>query len=425
MKNIQSATVSLLTQNLKPRKNPSDMQPEEHLNQQLKKTALVLGWMLISAGILWALASLWPFFQLVARILNPFLFGLVVAYLFHPIVNLVQKRFKLGRVMGILIVAALVVTIVLAFFGLLLPILNAQTLNLLDALQTAIPKIVDNFSQNLRSPSAKHWWNNLNDQLKQSGLNLKDTFSKALAAVPSMMGGGAQALQGAAVGIAGIGAFFSKITGFIAMLLFAMVASFYYLLDFDKIPNLVRQLLPVKQENHIMDILGKVDTAVGGFLRGQIIDCALVGLLTTLGLFLVGMQEYAILIGAIAGAANFVPYLGPAIGATPALLWALLSPAHTTWAERGTSFALVATVFAIIQATDGLFFQPRIVGKNSNLHPLLVMFALATGAQFGLVGMVIAVPIACIARVLFLELWWKNHLEKRKLAIASFMAEKE
>jgi predicted PurR-regulated permease PerM len=251
---------------------------------------------------------------------------------------------------------------------------------------------------------------------------LRETLSKALSVAPGIMGGGAQTLQGAA---AQVGAFFSKITGFVAMLMFAMVASFYYLLDFDKIPGIVRLVIPVRKEHRVMDVLTKVDRAVGGFLRGQIIDCALVGLLTTLGLFLVGLKEYAILIGVVAGAANFIPYLGPAIGATPALLWALLSPDHATWGARGTSVLMVVVVFAIIQAVDGLFLQPRIVGKNSNLHPLLVMLALATGAQFGLAGMVLAVPLACIARVLFLELWWKNHLEKRKIALEELGAGKE
>jgi predicted PurR-regulated permease PerM len=68
--------------------------------------------------------------------------------------------------------------------------------------------------------------------------------------------------------------------------------------------------------------------------------------------------------------------------------------------------ALIIGAFALIQAIDGVVIQPKIVGKNANLHPLAVLLALLIGARFGVGGMIVAVPVACIVRVLIKELWW-------------------
>lgn len=398
------------------------MPPVENIDLQLKKAFLILCRMVILAGALAALYFVWPVLRFTAQVLSPFLIGLVIAYLFHPIVNFAQKRLKIGRVAGILVVALLVVFLFLGFFGLLLPILNTQASNLIEAVQNSVPPLVEKLSHNIHSKTATEWWGEFNANLKKNGFNLRENINKIMSTTAEVMGGGAHAIQGAA---AGIGAFVTRMAGTLAMLLFALVTTFYYLLEFHKIPEVIRLLIPVKHEEKIMDVLAKVDTAVGGFLRGQLIDCTLVGLLTMTGLFLVGMKQYAVLIGVIAGAANFIPYLGPAIGATPAILWALLSADHATWGDKGFYLLIVLGVFLVIQTADALFFQPRIVGQSSNLHPLLVMLALVIGASIGLAGMVLAVPVACIIRVLILELWWKQHLKARQEAERLFAAVKE
>jgi predicted PurR-regulated permease PerM len=78
--------------------------------------------------------------------------------------------------------------------------------------------------------------------------------------------------------------------------------------------------------------------------------------------------------------------------------------------------AQVAVLFIVIQSLEGYVFQPNIVGKSSQLHPLAMMLALIAGAQFGIGGMIIAVPIACIVRVLLKEFWWDPLLAKRQAA---------
>jgi predicted PurR-regulated permease PerM len=315
-------------------------------------------------------------------------------------------------------VALVIALLVLGFFGLLLPILYTQGRTLYTAISDAMPRVIDSITSAADSLEsrlsdgstedfkvwAKQWWERLNLDMNKIGQQIS-------AAATGISKGGGDAIGGV---FDAIGSFFSSIFGAVFTAIFALVIAFYYLLEFDAIPRLIRTILPTDIEDRTMEVLHKVDVAMGGFLRGQLIVCSLIGLLTTIGLSLIGMYKYALIVGVIAGSANFIPYLGPTMGATPAILWAIFSQSHETWGERGLYIGLILGLFALIQMIDGYIFQPKIVGKSANLHPLVVMGALLLGAQFGVGGMIIAVPSACIARVLFKELWWDEHLERKK-----------
>jgi predicted PurR-regulated permease PerM len=187
-----------------------------------------------------------------------------------------------------------------------------------------------------------------------------------------------------------------------------VVIAIYYLLDMHAMPRIIRRLLPAAQRERIWSILLEADRNVGGFLRGQLIACIIVGVLTSIFLIFVGLRQYAILIGCFAGLMHFIPYLGPVAGGTPALLWVLLSQNFQSWPQRGVYVLIIVAGFGIIETIDGFITQPYIVGRSASLHPLTVMLALAIGAQAGIGGMIIAVPSACLARVLWLELFWNK-----------------
>ena len=370
---------------------------------RLQKAALILVWMLIAAGALAALALIRPVVAWLISTFSPFLIALVIAYVFNPIVNVVQKRFKLGRLGGILVVAGIIVAILLLFFAILVPILCDQAIGIVQELKIRAPQWGGWLADRIGGKSEAEYQERIRAWFEGLDLDLRKVIQKISPMVSDIASGSVNAIQGAA---AGLGVLFSSVTGFVAALVLILVITFYYLLDFDAIPRLIRQCLPSRIKGRTMEILSKIDATLAGFLRGQMIVCTLIAIIASVGLALIGMWRYAIFVGVLAGAANVIPYLGPIVGATPAVLWALLSPAHPTWTSRLVYTGLTIGLFAAIQTLDGLVFQPRIVGRNSNLHPLLVIAALVVGAQFGLSGMILAVPIACIARVLFLELVW-------------------
>jgi predicted PurR-regulated permease PerM len=194
--------------------------------------------------------------------------------------------------------------------------------------------------------------------------------------------------------------------GLFAFLSFVIVITFYFLLDYSRMEYVARVLLPDDRESRVFAIWARVDYSLGGFLRGQLLVGLIVGVLYTAALFALGMRDYAILIGFMAGFGNMIPYVGPIVGGIPTALWVLFSDRFTSGEGKMIGLGLVLLLSVSIQSIDGFFLQPRIVGQNAGLHPLLVLLALLIGSQFGLGGMIIAVPAAIMAKTVLKELWW-------------------
>ena len=218
------------------------------------------------------------------------------------------------------------------------------------------------------------------------------------------LGAVAKATKGFFVSVGSLISFFS-------LLIFVGIISFYLIIDWEKIMPLIRKMIPPKHRERTIDILGKIDNAMGGFLRGQLTVSAIVGSLFAVGLFCLGfigfpaLLNYCLLIGTVAAIGGFIPYLGPLIGVMPAILIVLLTP-EKPWTIKLITLTAVLLLFGLIQAVEGFVLQPRIVGRGAGLHPLVVMFALIFGSQFGIGGMIIAVPLASMIRVLTFEFYW-------------------
>lgn len=174
----------------------------------------------------------------------------------------------------------------------------------------------------------------------------------------------------------------------------ATIISFYTLLDLSKITEEAMRLVPERFRQEVTHGLATVSRVLGGWMRGALLDALVVGTLIAIGLAIVGVP-YAVAIGIIGGLLNIVPYLGPVIAAVLAGLSGLVSgdPLTAVWA--------VLIVFAV-QQFDSLWLNPRIMSRNVDLHPVLVVFSLLTGATlFGVPGMLLAVPVAAIVKGLF------------------------
>lgn len=351
---------------------------------------------------------------------SPFIIALILAYILHPIVSFVQRRLRLGRVGGILIVALTIMLLLAGLLIWLLPLLYNQLVDALINLRIGATGFISRVSDKYLDPTVRA---NIQTQIDNLLANL-DTSVQAIAsdignALQPVAAGSAAAVRTVAGGVFRT---VGTIGGIIAAFCFILVVTFYYLADMHKIPGVLRRLIPENHRERVWELLLKSDRAVGGFLRGQLIACAAVGALSAILLFMIGLKQYAVLIGVFAGLANFIPYMGPILGATPAVLWALFTQSITTWDARGIKILLIIGIFALVQGIDGFVFQPLIIGKQASLHPLMIMLALVIGSQFGIGGMIIAVPLACIAQVLWVELFWKYRRDD--LALPPSSAEK-
>lgn len=178
----------------------------------------------------------------------------------------------------------------------------------------------------------------------------------------------------------------------------------FLLFDEGQIEKFFVSLVPNNLFELMLSILDEVDIAIGNYLRGTLLECALVGLSLGLGLFLIGFNaDVAISIGAIAGLTNAIPFLGPAIGLGVGLGYGLIleeiNPVLPFITLDNLFFAIFICVL-IAQLLDNTVFQPIVLGSAVNLHPLVVIIGVMGGSViFGFAGMLLAIPSIVIFKV--------------------------
>lgn len=186
-----------------------------------------------------------------------------------------------------------------------------------------------------------------------------------------------------------------KAVSLISLLVLIPVFTFFFLADGHLIQKSFLRLIPNRYFEMMVLLQHKIFVAVQSFIRGQMIDALAVGILTSIGLAIIGMPFFMV-IGIIAGIGNLVPYFGPLIGFIPAFLSLLLSPEGLT----GASIVKVIIVFVAVQFIEGTFIYPIAVGKSVNMHPLTVIIGITVGGQVGgILGMLLAIPVIAIAKV--------------------------
>jgi predicted PurR-regulated permease PerM len=176
-------------------------------------------------------------------------------------------------------------------------------------------------------------------------------------------------------------------------LLVVPVLGFFFLMDYPRLVELAKNLIP----RRAVDLMGRrfaeVDEVLSAFVRGQLTVGAILSVIYMSGLALARI-EMAIIIGLIAGFGNMVPYVGTAIGFVLASVGILLS-----W-QGPWQFAAVIGTFVLAQAAEGLVITPRVVGEKVGLPPVAVIIAvLAFGELFGFVGVLLAVPTSAVLKV--------------------------
>jgi predicted PurR-regulated permease PerM len=380
------------------------MDPVNKLIVEHRISLKILFWMVFILVLLFCLHKVGPIITALLSVVSPFIVAFIIAYVLFPIVRLVQVKLKLGRLAGILTMVFIFWVVSGILMGVLLPVLYQQLR--LVIYEVGNPDFLNGIARKFLNEDLRK---DLLDFLAPHLIGVENYIRENLGTiggvVKPMAEGGLSAVKGVAGGVLkGVNASLN----FFSTTLLIIIISFYYLADMEKIPPIIQRMLPAEKRESIWGMLLKSDKAIGGFLRGQLTACTGVAILASTMLFFTGLKQYAILIGCFAGLMNFIPYLGPVAGATPALLWVLLNNQMASWDERGIYVLIIIVIFAVIQLVDGFIFQPYIVGSQASLHPLAVMFSLIVGAQAGLIGIIVAVPIASMVKVFWVELYWSR-----------------
>ncbi len=166
--------------------------------------------------------------------------------------------------------------------------------------------------------------------------------------------------------------------------------SYFFLRDSRRIVKFVLDRLPPGHIETTVAVWCEIDRTVGRYLRGVAIEGIVVGVFAALGLAILGVN-YPLLLGVVTGLANVVPYLGPIIGGAAAILVALVQ------FKSLAVIAQVAILYLFVKLLDLIAIQPLAVGKGNDLHPVLLIASIIVGGHaWGIVGMVIAVPMITI-----------------------------
>ncbi|MGZ3722985.1 MAG: AI-2E family transporter [Bdellovibrionales bacterium] len=190
---------------------------------------------------------------------------------------------------------------------------------------------------------------------------------------------------------------FDKLPGFlktcVTVMLLGPFLAFFMVKDGRSVMNIVLNLVPNQLFEPALSLLHQINFQIGQFVRARILESLIVGVVTGVGLLMISFP-YAVLLGVVAGLTNFIPYLGPIMGAVPAFLIALVSN------YTGLEVLLMAMVYVIAQLIDAGFLIPLMVAKIVDLHPVTVIIVIIAGAQvMGILGMIISIPVASTLKV--------------------------
>lgn len=359
---------------------------EERTTEQWRKRVYavwtLIGWTIVAAGVFWVLGK-------VSSALVPLVMAVILVFLLRGPVNALERR---GMKRGL--ATALCFLVLVLVLGMVNALIWPRVAEQASAL-------IRNFGQ--YSETAYEWVRTFGE-------------SKGLFAIPEFadiswgdafeqLGRYAPQAGAAAGGIAGQ-AF--AIGGQAATILFdiviAFVIGFWGLKDLPAIREEMFALAGRRNREEAQRVATEVTSVLGGYLRGQLIVSALTGTLAAVGLaFIPGVREYAIILGLMTAVLNFVPYVGPAVGA--AVTTVVAAVAGDVWWYAAVAFTVL---FASQQVVD-LMVSPRVMSEQVDLHPVLVLLSILTGgALFGAVGILFAIPVAAVGKGLFVHYFEKH-----------------
>jgi predicted PurR-regulated permease PerM len=325
------------------------------------------------------LRTFWsPIYEVFLAIMVPFIIATFITYLLHPLVEKLHAR-SIPRPIAILI-------IYLLFFG-----------AIGFALYKGLPQImiqIKEFGNNVPVLFEQYrgWSSMIHEQTRQLPEGLHERIEESLISVE----------EGIASTLASVINTIKGIINYILIIAIIPFIVFYLLKDYDLIKKSVWYLTPKRFRRPGIRFLRDIDQSLGNYIRGQLLVCLLIGIIATLGFWLINMK-YPLLLGTIIGVTNIIPYFGPIIGAVPAILIAVTIP--------GKMVIWVGVLIFTLQFIEGNLLSPLIVGKSLHMHPVFIMFALLAGGEIGgIVGLIIAVPVLAILKVTLLHA--KAHFSK-------------
>ncbi|MBS2970258.1 AI-2E family transporter [Metabacillus sp. KIGAM252] len=342
-----------------------------------RKTAYVLGVLLLLGLNIFLYTKVSfifkPLTAFIGTVALPVILAVVAYYLLRPIMRLLMRA-GIGRTTSIFLLLVLIIGLLVLLIMSVVPFLVDQTKSLFTSFPGYWDKFITGFESYVEGQS----------YLAPIYEDLKDRSSGIFSSV------GSNASNVASETLSGFTKVLSALTSVTIGLVTAPFILFYLLKEGEKLPKAFIRLLPPRMRGGTRKVFREIDEQVRAYIQGQLLVSLCIGVMLYIGFLIIGM-DYAVVLAAIASVTSVVPYLGPVIAITPAIIIAIVT----------SPFMLLklAFVWTVVQLLEGKLISPQIMGKSLRVHPITIIFVLVTaGHLFGVLGVILGIPAYAILR---------------------------
>jgi predicted PurR-regulated permease PerM len=311
----------------------------------------------------------------VAVIFPPLILAGAIVFILNPFISMLQRR-GIPRLAGVAMTYLGFLSVAILIGLVMYPAVHDQGENLADrwpAIRLKMENWVDDRAESLKGTPFEFDRQKVTEAFSNTDVSVRDQID-----------------QVAKVGV--------KVFHVLLVMILTPIFAFYLLVDLPHLKQVADGLIPSAARPEVLALARRMNAAVGGFFRGQLVVALIVGTLASIGLLIIGLPFW-LLIGMVAGFFNMIPLIGPYIGGIPALVIALTTrePITALW---------VILIMVTVQQIDNHFISPLVMHRVVKLHPVLVMLALLLGGTLGgFFGLLVAVPTAAILKILVGHLW--------------------
>lgn len=320
------------------------------------------------------------------KVISPVFLGLIIAWLFDPIVTKLEEK-KIPRIVACIIVYLILFGIITLAIYLMLPSFISQIKDFVSAVPDVLKdlkKLINNIFKNINSINGL----NLNNLKSQIFISIENIGKKLTTNGPNMLINGTKSV---------IGCMTSMILG--------IMIGFYMLFDFRKVSLSLCKIVPEKWKDNYKDLTGRINNSLRSYVQGVLLVMCIVFISQAIGLTIAGLKA-PLIFALFCALTDVIPYFGPWIGAIPAVLVAF------TISPLTGIFTVIAIV--IVQLLENNFYQPLIMGHTMKLHPVTIMIGLLIFQHFfGILGMIIATPAIATLKVILTFINEKTNIINR------------
>ena len=310
-------------------------------------------------------------------IVRPFIWAAILGYVLLPVVRAFEHRLTNSRGLAAAIVFCAVLLVIAGLIRFLVPL----ALDQIQSFQRTLPTLIANAQNTIAETLDQIGAEDLDPIVFGPIANGPIEFTRGAAnfAVPFIVG-------------------FSH---FLLEFLVFLIATFFFLRDWPRLVNWAKRTMPQAQRHELVPLGEQVNLLLGRYVRGQMVLVVIMSVATTIGLTVFGVP-FSLLLGLLTGLLEVIPIIGPITAGAIACLVALGNPNPFGWSQL-LYVAAIAVMYTIFRHAEDYFVIPLVIGRIVRLHPAIVIFSLLSGgAVFGLIGVVLAVPVAATLRLVLI-----------------------